>query len=185
MNTIESFNHFYSEITYFERNINSNKLIGDAGEENILDTLDFKECENNILSVCDSIVDSLEEYHVLSDEYYDFLEIQDMIEHILNYDSFEEITEYELEFLNNILNDFHKIITKRYILTDYNILNLVDISKEKLETYKKEYYDFTCKLGDYRKDYSLNIMEKPIKNEKIDEINKYMCGVIADKIVKL
>ncbi len=180
----ESFNHFYGEIRFFEKNINSKKLIK-INEENILKIHDFEVCVRNILKSCESIADSLEEYHIFSRELYDFLEIQNMIEMILKNKTLETIKLTELEFLNEILGDFHRIITFRYITTKNNLLNREEIPTENLERYKQEYKNFIVKLRKNRKNFSLKISHPINKNEELDPVNKKMLGVMAEKIVKL
>ena len=144
-----------ADITFESQNFNNqiNNLCSTVSiESEITDFLDVNTIKKSILSKCYSIISSLKKYHVIPREYFDFIEISDMIEEVFD-DSYKYLTEANLIFLNIVVKDFTNIMKKRYSLTKANSINIKDIDAKSFKEYNMEFDEYHKKFRKYRRDF--------------------------------
>jgi hypothetical protein len=119
----------------------------------------------SLINEMDRVADEFQKEEWVDDEFYDFLEIQHISEHIIIKNFHEKTTESELDLLISLYEDFIKIISLKEDL----------FKKEELSKYDIEYDKFQDKFSKYKEKFYIDIYTPSDKHKKtIDSLYAIM-----------
>ena len=102
---------------------------------------------NEIFDIGEQIAEYLKYNHVIKEEYYDFVDILDLIEEILT----NNFSKENIQIVINILERLNEITKYKLMLMEGNGDNVM--SSKNREIFKKEYLEFERDLFYFKKDY--------------------------------
>ncbi|MDR0911806.1 MAG: hypothetical protein LBM96_04295 [Methanobrevibacter sp.] len=156
-NTIESIKEIPIKLKEYLHEIKekSQDLINEIFQQKIIEFM-YQYMIDDMFIKVNNILSFLEEYN-LTNEYHDFLEIQRMMKVIIK-DNLYKNKEEELNFLNDILNDFINLI--EFIFKNQDLKHFNNKNKTYLKEYEKfeekfftKQYFFYTKIAKFNEDY--------------------------------
>ncbi len=102
---------------------------------------------NEIFDIGEQIAEYLKYNHVIKEEYYDFVDILDLIEEILT----NNFSKENIQIVINILERLNEITKYKLMLMEGNGDNVMSSKNRKI--FKKEYLEFERDLFYFKKDY--------------------------------
>lgn len=119
----------------------------------------------SLINEMDKVADAFRKEEWIDDEFYDFLEIQHISEHIIIKKFHEKTTESEINLLISLFEDFIKIISLKEDL----------FKNEELSKYDIEYNLFQDKFSKYKEKFYIEIYTPSDKHKKtIDSLYAIM-----------
>ncbi len=117
--------------------------------------LKYNELVNEILETTKEIAKYLRRHHILEIEYYDFMEIESIIERIITNETL--LTESNFKLIRNLLKIFKKITEVKFQILKESLKNhdslMTDIPKDLMEKYEREYEKFECDMFDFQVEF--------------------------------
>ena len=102
---------------------------------------------NEILETTMQICEYLKFNHIIKEEYYDFVDIQDLIEEVLN----KNFSSENIQIIINILERLNEITEYKLMLIEGSKNNI--LTAESLKSFKEKYLEFERDLFYFKKDY--------------------------------
>ncbi|MGA2676247.1 MAG: hypothetical protein ACLQG5_00560 [Methanobacterium sp.] len=123
---------------------------------------------HQILEYVNEIAIVLKKQPLIDEEFFDFLEIQQIAEYILKNQDYTKPNVDELKIVLNIFEEFGDLITNKAVLLDVK-------TSENQDKYKKNYSSFDEKFSKYKEQFYLEIYTPSGKhNTTIDNLYAIM-----------
>jgi hypothetical protein len=119
----------------------------------------------SILENTDKLANMLKKTSLIDKEFFDFLEIQQITEHILKNYSYEDIDVKEIIFIRKLFEIFGELIYNKTDLFD-DISSEDQITEEIKSQYKQKYALFDEKFSKYKEQFYLEMYTPSGKHKK-------------------